>query len=327
MIRLHFTEADLRRVTLAPAPDALLEIGLSLRRLRGAPGGAGWSRPAVLEWNRGMATGSGTRAGRLLDLVSSDEAMPAFLCQPDAGDFSAGIERIRRTPTAQLAVDLSHLNPSREVSGWYRELADGDTEARQTLVSELDDYFTASMEPLWPRIRATAAADRALRAETLMRGGVDALLATLGVTCRWEPPVLHVGTVGTYDIPLRGLGLTLVPSYFASAPLVGYRPGGTVTLIYPMVPEGRPEGAPDVLGPLLGRTRAAVLAALRRPATTTALAERTGVSPASASQHAAVLRNAGLVSTVRTGSAVLHTLTPLGEALLGGGPARHVSIR
>ncbi|MFJ2031588.1 hypothetical protein [Streptosporangium sp. NPDC087985] len=35
-----------------------------------------------------------------------------------------------------------------------------------------------------------------------------------------------------------------------------------------------------------------------------------------------MLRNAGLVSTVRTGSAVMHTLTPLGEALLHGDPAR-----
>ncbi|MGW0059133.1 ArsR/SmtB family transcription factor [Streptosporangium sandarakinum] len=327
MIRLHFTETDLRRVTLAPAPDALLEIGLSLRRLRGAPGGTGWSRPAVLEWNREMATGQGARVGRLLDLVSCDAAMPAFLCQPDAGDFAAGIERVRRTPGAELAVDLSHLTPSREVSGWYRELADGGAAARRTLVSELDDYFTASMEPLWPRIRSAAAADRALRAETLMRGGVDALLATLGVACRWEPPTLHVGTAGTHDIPLCGRGLTLVPSYFASAPVVGYRPGGTVALVYPMASEERPDGASAVLGPLLGRTRAAVLAALRRPATTTALAERTGVSPASASQHAAVLRNAGLVSTIRTGSAVLHTLTPLGEALLRGGPARHGSGR
>ncbi len=46
------------------------------------------------------------------------------------------------------------------------------------------------------------------------------------------------------------------------------------------------------------------------------MADRVGVSLASASQHAAVLRNAGLVSTVRMGGAVLHTLTPLGSTLL-----------
>ena len=43
------------------------------------------------------------------------------------------------------------------------------------------------------------------------------------------------------------------------------------------------------------------------------------MSLASASQHAAVLREAGLVVTLRHGNAVLHTLTPLGAALLRGG--------
>jgi hypothetical protein len=47
------------------------------------------------------------------------------------------------------------------------------------------------------------------------------------------------------------------------------------------------------------------------------LARRTGVSLASASQHAAVLRSAGLVATRRTGPAVLHTGTPLGKHLAG----------
>jgi DNA-binding transcriptional ArsR family regulator len=59
--------------------------------------------------------------------------------------------------------------------------------------------------------------------------------------------------------------------------------------------------------------------------TTSELARRVGVSLASASQHASVLREAGLVHTLRQGGAVLHTLTPLGAALLrGGAPADRV---
>jgi DNA-binding transcriptional ArsR family regulator len=69
------------------------------------------------------------------------------------------------------------------------------------------------------------------------------------------------------------------------------------------------------LAALLGHTRAAVLGALDRPGTTGELARRTGVLPSSASQHATVLREAGLVRTVRDGKAVRHTLTPLGAAL------------
>nr|WP_252980871.1 helix-turn-helix domain-containing protein [Streptomyces chartreusis] len=62
-----------------------------------------------------------------------------------------------------------------------------------------------------------------------------------------------------------------------------------------------------------------MLASLATPAGTTALAERAGVSVATASEHATVLRAAGLITTVRDGSRVLHALTPLGEALLAGG--------
>ncbi|MFE9740676.1 winged helix-turn-helix domain-containing protein [Streptomyces sp. NPDC006477] len=81
----------------------------------------------------------------------------------------------------------------------------------------------------------------------------------------------------------------------------------------------------------MGRTRAQVLALLRSPATTTALAERAGVSLAAAGQHAGVLRGAGLVDTVRTGSAVLHSLTPLGVVPAGRGVrvrrGRYFSVR
>ena len=61
---------------------------------------------------------------------------------------------------------------------------------------------------------------------------------------------------------------------------------------------------------------AAGLASLTHPATTTETADRVGISLPSASQHTTVLRNAGLITTTRTGTAVLHTLTPLGTALL-----------
>jgi DNA-binding transcriptional ArsR family regulator len=70
------------------------------------------------------------------------------------------------------------------------------------------------------------------------------------------------------------------------------------------------------LADLLGRTRAAVLGAVNGGRSTTELARAVGTSIASASQHAAVLRSAGLISTHRTGPSVCHWLTPLGESLL-----------
>ena len=49
------------------------------------------------------------------------------------------------------------------------------------------------------------------------------------------------------------------------------------------------------------------------------LASRAGISLAAASQHASVLRGAGLIVTRRQGGAVLHVLTPLGAELLQAG--------
>lgn len=313
MMRLHFNAADLCHIAFAPAPNALLETALSVRR----PPARSWSRPDVRAWHRQVNGTLKARAGALVDVVPRQGFMPDFLLQPDADDLSTGVELAMQTSTEQLAADLGRLPPSPAEASWMRDMASGETGAWQTLTGDLYRYFSSSLAPWWPLIRETAAADRALRSETLLRGGTGALLATLTPGSRWEPPVLHVQIPGEYDVELCGRGLLLVPSYFATGPMLRYRPGRSTVLVYPMLGADQPVTTADALGPLLGRTRAAVLAALRHPATTSALADRLGISRASASEHATVLRNAGLVSTSRAGSAVLHTLTPLGSALLG----------
>ena len=70
------------------------------------------------------------------------------------------------------------------------------------------------------------------------------------------------------------------------------------------------------LAALMGGTRAAVLYTVGAGATTTQLAHRLNTSLASVSRHTGVLRNAGLISTHRQGSSVVHALTDLGSALL-----------
>ncbi|MFE5300160.1 ArsR/SmtB family transcription factor [Streptomyces sp. NPDC056632] len=325
MIRLHFTAADLRQITLAPAANALSETALSLRPGRPrVPRGAAMPHP-VVEHRRRSQDASGTaRAGVLSGLVAERGFVPDFLLQPAAHDFEDALDLAAATPTARLAIDLGIP----DASGWNgglahpgrcaHELAQGSPAARRALVNDARRHFDASIGPLWPRIRRDALTDRALRAEMLLRGGVDALLTTLGTTWRWQPPTLHVPSCSTYDIPLCGRGLLLVPSWFAGGPLVMYRPEAATVLVYPMCRGEGTDHRPEALGALLGRTRARVLALLRTPATTTALADRAGVSLAAASQHAAVLRGAGLIDTVRTGTAVLHSLTPLGHSLLAG---------
>jgi DNA-binding transcriptional ArsR family regulator len=61
-----------------------------------------------------------------------------------------------------------------------------------------------------------------------------------------------------------------------------------------------------------------VLRALSTGATTSEIAQRLAISPASASEHATVLRNAGLIASGRERNTVIHALTPLGQTLLEG---------
>jgi DNA-binding transcriptional ArsR family regulator len=165
-----------------------------------------------------------------------------------------------------------------------------------------------------------------VRGRSLLDGGVDRLFNTLHHTITWRPPVLTVAMNSgfDFDVHLKGQGLRLQASVFAGAQPVLWDYDLTEeppTLVYPAYFDGRVPaltGPPSVVA-LVGRTRAQLLAAITdRPGTVTGeLARQLGISPASASEHATVLRNAGLITTVRYGKAALHTVTPLGAALLG----------
>ncbi|MFC8076929.1 MarR family transcriptional regulator [Streptomyces sp. NPDC057307] len=74
----------------------------------------------------------------------------------------------------------------------------------------------------------------------------------------------------------------------------------------------------QALAALLGTTRAEVLlhVAADPTATATDLVHRLGVSAATVSHHASVLRRSGLITTHRTGGSVHHALTPLGCGVL-----------
>ena len=70
---------------------------------------------------------------------------------------------------------------------------------------------------------------------------------------------------------------------------------------------------------MLGRSRAAMLADLGAPRSTTELAKRLSLSPATASHHLTALRDAGLISAQRDGRTVLYARTPLGDGLAAPG--------
>ncbi|MGP3979889.1 helix-turn-helix domain-containing protein [Streptomyces sp. KR80] len=327
MLRIHFTGLDLARVRIAARPDALWESVLSFHRLRDKQGAAVYG-----QW-RGETRARLNGETRLLaTLVPSRGYFPDFLTPPEGVlGLEPAIEALRETPVRRLQRDLSLLGTLRSRPGWGDSLADGDSTALGRLIGALRSYHRAAVAPYWPHIRARIEADRAARGRALLDGGADQLLASLPTTMRWRPPVLEADYPVDRDLYLGGRGLLLQPSFFCRRTPVTYHDRDlTPVLVYPVqhtaelgpaVPLNATDADVNSLGKLVGHTRSAVLQTIGNGCTTSELARRVGVSAASASQHASVLREAGLVVTLRHGNAVLHTLTPLGAALLRGGAA------
>ena len=317
MLRVYFSAADLARTRIADGPDPLWETVLSLHQLR-----EGSVDPALGGRVRCVER-TGTEALRvLLPLVPVRGYFPDFLTPPEgAAGFETGLDAMMSTRKGELHAQIGRLTGGRPVTPWLRSLGDGEPAALRRLGEALRLYQRSALAPSWQCVRARTEGDRALRARTQWRGGTEAMLRTFGPGIRWRPPVLEADYPVESELRLEGRGLLLIPSYFCRrTPVALADPALPPTLVYPArspAPEPAGDQALD-LARLLGHTRAAVLQSLGGDCSTSELARRAGVSLSSASEHAAVLRGAGLIFSTRRHNSVHHALTPVGLALLHG---------
>jgi hypothetical protein len=320
-LRVHFTADDLARIRIAQGPDPMWEIVLSATLLDGTTG-----RAVFDPWRAGARR-------RLRDRLSRQDAQLIRYLAPRAGDFPdfltparptvdlpSGIEAVRSTPARRLRQDLAVLPAA---PAWARPLADCDHTALTGLGNTLHRYYHAALDPYWTRIQAVVDADRTARVRALLRHGVDGLLHSLRPTLDWSPSVLTARYPVDRDLHLAGRGLLLVPSVFCwRTPVTLIDAELSPVLVYPVTHQpgwcadhaARPGSGS--LAALLGRTRASALRAVEDGCTTTELARRTGTTAPTASEHTHVLREANLIVSTRHRNTVVHTLTPLGAALL-----------
>ncbi|MFI0976457.1 ArsR/SmtB family transcription factor [Streptomyces sp. NPDC021093] len=260
-----------------------------------------------------------------------------LLCTGRGGsEFDAWRRKAVSDPQARALVKLAQtIRPFPDIYRLVRQATSAgssadlaESEGRPQIVRDVAAFYRTAVAPYWKRVAGRLEIDRAARGQILLSGGMDKLMSTLHPGLRWQAPVLEVPGDGA-DVRLEKEGLLLVPTLFLySRPpvlLTGHEDVQPPMLAYP-IPVKREwilplwTGAEDAderaLGALLGRTRAAVLSALTDSCTTTELGERVGISAAAASQHTGVLRNAGLITTIRTFNKVQHALTPLGNALV-----------
>ena len=322
--RLHFGEDDFLRCRFAMSP--LWETQEAVRMLK-RPERQGYHA----HWLR--------RTGRVADSLDLTDLWllmprrghcPDWLCPPPIGPaatFEEEIAAVRasepeaaRADTAKSLADTPGALDSPQARRWLadparmiRELSDAMEQAWRTLVA-----------PDWPRLRTLLEADVAFHSRRLAEVGLGGLLPEISRRFGWHAGTLTVEFKGEHERHLDGRGLVLMPSVFIWPDVVStFEPPWQPTLAYPARGIGGlwaepADRTPDVLVRLLGRGRAAVLAALDEPATTSALAHRLGLAPSSVSAHLTLLRDAGLLTARRYGHQVLYERTPLGIALVSG---------
>ncbi|WNF28012.1 helix-turn-helix domain-containing protein [Streptomyces sp. C11-1] len=295
MQRIHFTASDLARTrlqsTLGPVAEGVFALGVLARS--GHADYARW-RGEVLGRLRGRASSGPPLAQLLRNLSAPDDLL--FLLERTPPADGTRQPALPRSDAARLALDV-----------WRTGVA-----------------------PYWERIQERLEAECEARGRIAMTGGVERLLATLHPRILWNAPVLEIHDGPDREVRLDGRGVLLCPSVFmpgrAGRIVESERESGMAALVFATPASatraadlwGSPDNSVQALSALVGQTRAAALRALTAACTTSQLADRLGISSAGASQHAAILRQSGLITTRRVRNNVLHIVTPLGMALLGG---------
>jgi DNA-binding transcriptional ArsR family regulator len=238
-------------------------------------------------------------------------------------DFSTGLRENLAHHGGKVEVVEGSLTDPAAVA---RAVRGGEARLARAAADALETYWRIAVEPDWPDIRRVLEDDIAGRSRLLARDGTAAVLRSLHPDLEWADGTLQIHSRYTGRVAARGRPIVLRPSAFD--PLrasVAVRPGSPPVVVYPArgafdIWAERVHG--DALTRLLGATRAAILAGLDHPVTTSQLASRHRLSPAAVSHHLHVLHDARLASRRRDRREVLYTRAPLGDALLAESQGR-----
>jgi len=327
--RIHFAAGDLQRIQVSPTLGPLAEtvMAMSLLRCPMQPSGL------YSQWRGQVKSRVTPQMTALANLIPVGcKGVDLCTLTGPAPTIEQGVQALMAMPSDHYLVEVEFVARQHKLPEAAWAVAEVDGPARYELAQAARAAYRALVAPYWRRIQACLHAEQVTRNRVLSLGGPERLLASIqGELIRWRPPVLEVHMCGDVDVHLEGRGLVLVPSVFVgSVPTLHQNPNDETAapvLVLPLADErvrhgqlwDGPKDRTLALAALVGRNRAAVLSAIAEGGTTTEVASRVGISLAAASQHASVLRGAGLIMTRRQGSSVLHVLTPLGAELLQAG--------
>lgn len=327
MIELLYEPGDLARIRFARSP--MQELVTSMRI-----GGRADRMRMHGPWVRSVQSVVGTlRLDLLRPLLADTRYLPDFLTpSPERMDtrFADELDRLRATPEAVVRANLDLLGGTAALPEALVPLYEDPQRHLGRLAGEVQAYWTAAIEPIWPRLAGLLDAEVGYRADQLTSGGIVRLLGNLHPELEYAQDALRIlWPTWQSQSRLDGAGVLLVPCVFVwpslmvdtdpRVPKLAYSPRGVG-----QVWDGAARRPEPPIADLLGRSRATLLAKLDLPQSTTQVARDLGLSAESVSEHLSVLRRAGLVAARRSGRSVLYQRTLLGTELLGGAvPADH----
>ena len=320
MIDLLLGMADVARVRFARSP--MDELVHSVNVLVGRKGD-GMHRRWV---EMARANLAGLELSTLDALTSASSYQPDFLMPPPRkweSSFPDELDRVRETTDDEVRRCLDVCWPDGSLPEALRPLYDNPRTGLGHLARLLAAYWTAAIEPVWERLCAVHDADLSYRSSLLTAGGVDRLFADLHPLVSYVEDRVRLAGSHQYRVhKVNGAGVLLVPCVFIWPRLTvfdeePYQP----TITYAARGVGDVWATPldtteAPVAELIGRGRAALLALLDLPQSTTQLADRLGVAPSTVSEHLSILRRSRLVRSYRSGRTVLYERTPLAGLLL-----------
>jgi Helix-turn-helix domain/Family of unknown function (DUF5937) len=336
MIEILMAHPDLARVRFAHSP--IQELVASLNVI-GNPG----RRQMYHSWLSDVVGQlDGLRVDRLVALAKTGRDSASFIRPSPTqawGNITDELAAVAATPSTVVRTEIEAQYRGRQIPTLLRFLYDDPSTHLPTVVGDMAKYWHIAIEPMWQRLQALCVADVCYRAEQFASGGVAHVLSALHPSTSFTDDRLLVGhsSQNRHYSSLGDRGLVLVPCAFswprltvripptsASAngsggqqqPSLIYPPRGVATLWQARTKEPAP------LTALVGRTRAALLASLGLPASTTQLAEQLNLSAAAISQHLKILKESGLAAAHRRGRIVFYQRTEAGTVLLSATQVR-----
>jgi DNA-binding transcriptional ArsR family regulator len=321
VIEIVLSHMDLGRIRFAHSPVS--EIVASLRILR--------DRAMRQVYGRWMSALRGRLGGvdleLLLALAPTGRYLPDFVLPPPRlpwGILAEELAELAATPPALVRADLELVYSDRPMPAVLRPLYDNPARHLTSVADAMHRYWQAAIEPVRPRLEALCRADLAYRMSRFATDGIASMLADLHpeVSLHDDRLCIDKPQHREHRFHLTGSGILLVPCAFTwprltvrccgrADPMLIYPPNGVAGLCAPTAGRQR-----EPLRALVGRTRAALLAALDLPRTTTQLAHELDISPASVSQHLKILHQSALVTAGRQGRMVFYQRTDTASALL-----------